>query len=501
MQTRAEAHHGYAEAMAACKGDEALLKAACRELAKRDLFYLLVYVLDRDDVDRDWLFDRCREVQARPDGCLDLWAREHYKSTIITFALTIQDILNDPEVTVGIFSHVNKIAKDFLKQIKRELESNEALKALFPEILWADPVKEAPSWSEDSGIIVKRKNNPNAATVEANGLVDGMPTGKHYSVLVYDDVVTEKSVTTPEMIKKVTDAWELSLSLGVADGGKRRTIGTRYHYNDTYGTMLERESAVPRVYSVTEDGKVDGEPVLLTREQVKEIRSDRGPYTFACQYLLDPKADSTMGFLEDWLAVWPAVHTNNLNNYILVDPASGKKKDSGDYTAMWCVGIGADDNYYVVDMLRDRLNPTERIDRLFAWHRRYRPLAVAYEDYGMQADIHNIQERMKKENYRFTLVPVGGRMAKPDRIRRMVPLFEASRIILPETCWRENLEGVMEDLTQTFIRQEYLPFPVGAHDDMLDALSRLHDISMQAPGGGAAANNPQAETDYNMMEW
>src|SRR6266700_6731590 len=72
---------------------------ALRELARSDLFYLLVYVLGRKDVNRDWLFDRCQEVERDSDGYLDLWAREHYQSTIITFGLTIRDILRDPEIT------------------------------------------------------------------------------------------------------------------------------------------------------------------------------------------------------------------------------------------------------------------------------------------------------------------------------------------------------------------------------------------------------------------
>jgi hypothetical protein len=119
-----------------------------------------------------------------------------------------------------------------MRQIKVEFETNERLKSWFADILWADPRKQALKWSEDEGIIVQRKSNPKEATVEAWGLVDGQPTSKHYRRMVYDDVVTRESVTTPEMIKKRTEAWELSRNLA-AEGGESRYIGTRHHFLDT----------------------------------------------------------------------------------------------------------------------------------------------------------------------------------------------------------------------------------------------------------------------------
>ena len=98
--------------------DPDLVRRIKRRLAQSDLFFLLVYVLGRADLNRDWYFTRCREVQAAPDGYLDLWGREHGKSSLITFGLTIQDILNDPEITVGIFSYSRPIAKAFLSHLQ-----------------------------------------------------------------------------------------------------------------------------------------------------------------------------------------------------------------------------------------------------------------------------------------------------------------------------------------------------------------------------------------------
>jgi hypothetical protein len=125
-------------------GDPEIERLLKRQLAQSDLFFLLVYVLGRADLNRDWYFARCREVEAAPNGYLDLWAREHGKSSLITFGLTIQDILNDPEITVGIFSYSRPIAKAFLRQIKVEFENNETLKSLFPDILWANRATRLP---------------------------------------------------------------------------------------------------------------------------------------------------------------------------------------------------------------------------------------------------------------------------------------------------------------------------------------------------------------------
>lgn len=451
-----------------------------RELAKGDLFFLLTVVLGRADINHDWLFDRCREVQKNPDGYLDLWSREHYKSTIVTYGMTIQNILNDPEITVGIFSFNRPTAKQFLRQIKREFESNDNLKSLFPEIVWSNATKEAPKWSEDDGIIVKRKSNPKESTVEAWGLTDGQPTSKHFKLMVYDDIVTRDTITEG-MLPKTLDAWRTSRALRT-EGGKTRYVGTRWSHNDTYRTIIEQGSAIPRIHLVTTDGTVTGEPVLRSREWVAEQYRDMGKYVFGAQMLQDPTADKSQGFREEWIRHYETRDGDfsRMNKYILCDPASQKKKNS-DYTTFAVIGLADDDNYYLLDMVRDRLSLTQRGDAMFALHRRWKPKGVGYERYGMMSDIEYIEDRQKTQNYRFEITEVGGQVAKHDRIGRLVPLFEAGRFWLPEVLMKVDADGKHVDLVQSFLDDEYRTFPVGVHDDMLDAISRIWDIDVIWP--------------------
>lgn len=479
-------------------GPDAMRKAR-RWLCRNDLFYLVTVGLARKDINRDWLFARCREVQAEPNGRLDLWAREHYKSTIITWGLTIQDILashgEEPkaryggrEATVGIFSHTRPVAKAFLKQIKVELENNRGLRELFPDVLWGDGAPEA-TWSEDGGLVVRRKTNPKEATVEAWGLVDGQPTGRHFFICVFDDVVTRESVYTPDQIKRTTDAWELAENLGT-EGGWVRHIGTRYHAFDTYHEIMARGAAIPRIHPCTLDGSEDFRPencALMKPETLVEKRRKQGIYTFGAQMLLNPTADRAQGFHEEWLRYWDADSRAGLNVYLLVDPASAKRRSErgadNDYTSMIAIGLSMSGHYRVLDIVRDRLNLTERTARLFQMHRRWQPIKVGYEEYGLQADVEHIEAEQERINYPFQIVRLGGRMPKVDRIRRLVPKFEQGLVWLPRTCVHRDWDGGAYDGTKAFVQDEYLAFPVCRHDDMLDCAARIldEDLAIEWP--------------------
>jgi predicted phage terminase large subunit-like protein len=275
----------------------------------------------------------------------------------------------------------------------------------------------------------------------------------------------------------------MSFNLGKR-GGKRRFIGTRYHFNDTYATIIEEKIAKPRIHVATEDGTVTGKPVFLSQEELLKKRVDMGPYIFSSQMLMNPIADEAQNFNVDWLRWYDDADDGlGYNKYILVDAANEKKKDS-DYTSMWVIGLGEDKNAVALDLVWDRLSLSGRARELIDLHKKWSDddspiIQVRYEQYGLMADIEHIQSQMTREKYRFDITKVGGATAKDDRIKRLVPWFEQGRIWLPRTLHRTIYDGTTVDLMRTFKEHEYKPFPVCRHKDLLDSLARLAEPKMK----------------------
>ncbi|MFI5270073.1 MAG: hypothetical protein ACHQ7M_22070, partial [Chloroflexota bacterium] len=294
-----------------------------------------------------------------------------------------------------------------------------------------------------------RKSNPKEGSVEAWGLVDGQPTGAHFGLRVYDDVVTQESVNTPEQIKKTTDAWELSDNLGARDAfGMLRSwhVGTRYSFADTYQAIIDRQALKVRKYAATDNGLPEGRPVFLSDAAWADKKIKQSPATLACQMLMNPAAGKQAMFNKDWLKFLD-IRPATLNVYIMVDPAHSKKKDS-DNTAIAVIGIDASNNKFLLDGMRHKMGLKERWENLRDLRRTWlrqpgvQMVKVGYERYGMQADLEYFEERMLAEKDHFDIEELNwtsdGTKAKEDRVQRLQPDFASGRFYLAMVCVKEE---------------------------------------------------------------
>jgi hypothetical protein len=511
-------------------------------LGCNDRFFLLVGLCNRIDMIHPWVFARCREVEHSPDNHLDLWARGHMKSSIVTFGGVIQDLLIDPEITTGIFSYSRNTAQKFLMQIMGELERNEALKTCYPDVLYWKPQNEAERWSVAGGIVVKRHGNPKEATIEAWGLVDGQPTGVHFLKLVFDDLIEQRNVTNPEQIAKATSAWELSDNLGVGPGTRKQYVGTRYLIGDTYETMMDRKVVKPRLYPATHNGRENGTPVFWDQKTWDEKRITQRS-TLAAQLLQNPAAGKQAMFEAAWFRPFE-IRPTTLNVYIMADPSRGRTSRS-DRTAMAVIGVDATGNKYLLDGARHRMKLSERWDMLKLLHEKWRDavgiqmINVGYERYGQQSDDEYFQEKMRLMldqdqvfNIQELAWPNEGSNSKKDRVQRLQPDFEKGKFFLPpiikhpefsDCYWkfeaddpksdanvgkivyspvkgqtslmraveaqgqgyrvpkaitRRDENGNIYDVTKSLMDEMQL-FPFASHDDMVDVTSRIYDMSPQ----------------------
>lgn len=323
-------------------------------------------------------------------------------------------------------------------------------------------------------------------------------TGSGADFLIIDDPLNADGANS-ETTREAANTWYdqvFSTRLNDRKEGCIILVMQRLHENDLSGHLLAKggwenlsipliaecdtEYSRGKIKIKREMGNILHEQRLGERE-IKQLKAELGPYAFAGQYQQRPSPAGGGEFRKEWIQYYDSIDHSTLNKYIFVDPANSKHKKS-DYTAMFVIGVGQDKNVYILDMVRDRLDVKGREDMLFSLHQKYRPLGVAYEKYGMQVDSDWIRYAQERRNYRFPITDVGGTMDKEGRIRRLQSMFANSRMWFPRALFKNNHENNVIDLVNEFIIQEYVPFPVGVHDDMMDCLSRMMDITLQYPG-------------------
>ncbi len=466
-------------------------KSVIRKLCLSDLFFIVYFIMDVPVVNKAFGVERCHEIES---GGLNLtqnlyiWARGHLKSTIITIALTIKRILNNPECTTLIFSYKKPAAEKFLDAIRKTLEK-EIMWQCFPDVLYEDPNSQAPSWSLQNGIRVKRKSvSRKENTVEACGLVEGQQTGGHFDHLMGDDFETFDIAKSPDQMNLCFDAFEMVANLGL-DGSTTNVVGTYYSHIGPLIRVRDKQTVDGKpMYSTsirpaTHDGTRNGRPVFLSQARLDELKTTK---FFDSQILCQPtpvevtKLDSRMLKM-----IHPSFMPKERYKFLIIDQAGGtdtrsKATRKGD---KWFIGIisvrpqlddrGASD-CYLEQFVADEMTDAEAINTIIDMYLGGVFIrAVGVEKVGLSTTEIHIKDALKVRGRRISeetrtliLLRPGGRSTE-ERVEAALqwPLCNGKLYVSTEIPEEQRVKLISE--------MDLFPF---YHPDIINGWAYAYDI-------------------------
>lgn len=483
---------------------------AMRWTCQNDLFFLCKRVLGYSDLEEPLHDDFCDFLaycMNTRQSSLGLIPRAHFKSTIGTVGRAIQETIKNKNIRIGLFSGDMKNARKFATEIRNHMENNSLLKSLFPDVFYEMPKKESPKWTIDEFTV---KRDPGVATrlkegtVKIFGLLQNIPTGDHFDILIGDDVVDQDIVASEDQMFKVEEQLQYLIPLQQTPQDPIHLVGTRYHIQDAYGTIIEKGK-----YKVYLRRDIENEqpifPGRFTKEMLEQTRLDLGNYKYYCQYRLDPQDPGDKKFKMEWLQEFGNIPLDKsarpyYSMFMMVDPANKQKKES-DFTAIGVYAVDHEYNLYLVDGVHDKLNPSERIEEVFRLVKKWKLPTVGYETIAFQdTDAFWIKRKQMELNTFFQILEISHRKQnKFDYIMSVQPLFQAEQFHLPrngipyQRKWENPDDGWahLVDVCDIF-KKQYDFFPNLAHDDMLDNVAMALREAKQG-----RIPRPQKAPDYD----
>jgi predicted phage terminase large subunit-like protein len=319
---------------------------------------------------------------------------------------------------------------------------------------------------------VNRWQSTASGVVIAAGVGSAL-TGFGADCMLVDDPIADRASAESPAIRESTWSWFQDVArTRLHAGAIQLLIATRWHEDDPAGRILNSSMAsewgVLNLPAIAEEndalGRASGEALWPERFPVCELPSvERGEISsrsFASLYQQRPVPMEGSIFKASWFEHRFKEHPP-LKMVASGADCAAKTGVGNDFSAI--VTVGSDGkNYYILDVVRERLEFADLGRRMVQAHGRLRPQRCYIEDASSGTPL--VQELKRTTNLPIIGVPPRG--TKLARAEAISGLFEAGKVYLPEEApWAD-----------TFV-DEFLRFPAGKHDDQVDAsslvLSRL----------------------------
>jgi predicted phage terminase large subunit-like protein len=421
----------------------------------------------------------CQFIELNPKRKkLALMPRGHLKTTLITVGYSLLRIAKDPKVRILIANATGTMAEAFLGQIKKHLQYNDTFKQYFGDLstnasMWRDNMITLPT---GEGSYQSKE-----ATVTAYGL-GGSLVSQHYDVIIIDDAHNRENINTKDQIDKVKQSYRDLLDL-LEPGGQLIIIGTRWHDDDLYGLVMDKNNIQAREFDVftrqaitdmtlgREEGghyKIESGDILWPEKYdlkaLSALLNEKGLYEFACQYQNTVTDDENAVFHKQWFHEYDPTDLKDrkLTRFTAIDPAISLK-ERADFTAIVTIGVDILGKIYVLEVKRGHYTEDQMIEELFLTNELYHPVNISIETVAFQKTLqHYIMKEVKRRGKTLPLMEVlpESDESKEKRIRLLQPIYMRSDIFHSKSV--ADIE---------YLEDELLRFPKGKHDDLIDSLS------------------------------
>ena len=372
------------------------------------------------------------------------------KSTLLSVARCVFEIVRNPDVRILLASNTQAQAEAFVREARGHIERNLIFGRLFGNLI-------GRKWTDRELIVGARRRIAKEPTIFATG-VGGALVSRHFDIILCDDIVDEENSRTESRREKLR-TWFFKVMLPCLEpDGRIGIVGTRYHYRDLYGHLIET-GFVPSatIIRAIDAGGKSPWPEKFSVEWLEQIRREAGTVIFNAQYQNDTEAMKGAVFKNEWLRYYD-IAPERLRIFQGVDLAIAQHSGS-DFFAIVTTGADEWGNIYVLDCYQARLSFRQQTAAIVERFRRFDPIKVAIESNAYQA----AQVERVRELGGVRAVSVFTKSDKLSRAWKLSALFEDGRVFLGR-----NMHELADQL---------LTFPQCEHDDLFDALEMAISIS------------------------
>jgi hypothetical protein len=204
--------------------------------------------------------------------------RDHGKSTQVCGRI-LWELGRNPSLRVKIVCATDAIAIQRCRFLRDQIERNQRLRAIFPDLLPARP------WRAES-FSIQRPGDVIGPSVQAFGVGAGS-TGTRADLLVCDDIVDVRALQSRAERRRVIDYFHDNLMNLLEPDGRFWGLFTPWHHDDL-NSRLKKNGA----YALfREPVGADLEPIWEAKwpaERLRERKAEIGSLSFARGYLLQP---------------------------------------------------------------------------------------------------------------------------------------------------------------------------------------------------------------------